>query len=96
MSEMLGERIRRLRLARGLTQRALGRLCGLSDTSLRLWEDGTYMPKGQYVAALARFLDVSTDLLLTGREAPHLAALHAAIRRGATNDVLLAMVVRHE
>ena len=38
--ETMGDRIRTLRQARGLTQERLGRLCGVSKVAVSLWESG--------------------------------------------------------
>lgn len=39
--QTMGERIRALREARGLTQTQLGELCGVSKSAVSQWEDGT-------------------------------------------------------
>ena len=41
---MYGIQLRRLRLQRGLTQRELGALCGLSATSISMMERGERLP----------------------------------------------------
>ena len=96
MTETFGERVRRLRKARGMTTVALGQRCGAHNVSVHQWEHGACMPLSDKLKALATALGVTTDYLLTGREAPALAALHAAIRAGATHERLLAMVPQLE
>lgn len=39
--ETMGERIRQLRIARGLTQPELGEICGVTKSAVSQWEDGT-------------------------------------------------------
>jgi transcriptional regulator with XRE-family HTH domain len=39
--ETMGDRIKALREARGLTQTQLGELCGVSKSAVSQWEDGT-------------------------------------------------------
>jgi transcriptional regulator with XRE-family HTH domain len=39
--ETMGERIRQLRIARGMTQPELGELCGVSKSAVSQWEDGS-------------------------------------------------------
>jgi len=59
--ETMGERLRRLRVARGLTQPELGRLVGVSKSAVSQWEDDS--TKNLKLATLARVLDVlNTDL----------------------------------
>lgn len=64
MAETLGVRIRRLRLAHGLTQVQLGELIGISSTSVGNWETDEHLPKGRYVVALAAALGVDVAALL--------------------------------
>ena len=92
--ETLGERVRRLRTSRGLTSVALGKRVGVSNVSVHHWETDSRSPTSDKFQALARALGVTTDYLLTGREAPALAAIHAAIRRGDPYERLVAMVGR--
>ena len=62
----IGERISARRKELKLTQRALGRLIGVSATSLTYWERQEVEPKNKHLAALARALDCSPDYLLHG------------------------------
>ena len=62
----IGERISARRKELKLTQRALGKLIGVSATSLTYWERQEVEPKNKHLAALARALDCSPDYLLHG------------------------------
>jgi transcriptional regulator with XRE-family HTH domain len=62
--ESLGFRIRRLRIASGLTQAQLGDLIGISSTAVGNWESREFHPKGRYVAKLADALCVDVSELL--------------------------------
>ncbi|NMW24494.1 helix-turn-helix domain-containing protein [Rhodanobacter denitrificans] len=72
-----GDRVRRARIAVGLTQEQLGFACGVSKQSVSDWENGRQYPNFQawppLRAALQRSLD---DLICGDRDA-------AAIARGA-------------
>ncbi len=92
MSETLGERIRRLRQTKGYTLEVLAARAGVTNVSIHHWEAGSRSPLADKLQAMARALGVSVDYLLTGRETPHTAALHRAIRSGATQQQLLAMI----
>lgn len=67
---MLGERIAALRRARGLSQAELARKLGISASTMGMYEQSRREPSVQTLVALARELEVSTDLLLTGKSAP--------------------------
>lgn len=62
--ESLGFRIRRLRIASGLTQAQLGDLIGISSTAVGNWESREFHPRGRYVAKLAEALGIDVSELL--------------------------------
>lgn len=62
--ESLGFRIKRLRIASGLTQAQLGDLIGISSTAVGNWELREFHPKGRYVAKLAGALGIDVSELL--------------------------------
>ena len=62
--ESLGFRIKRLRIASGLTQAQLGDLIGISSTAVGNWESREFHPKGRYVAKLAGALGIDVSELL--------------------------------
>lgn len=64
----LGDRIKKARLARGLTQAALGRHFEISDKAVSMWERDKNHVEPERIPHLASYLRVSTDWLLTGRE----------------------------
>lgn len=61
---------KRLRKARGLSQKALGDRLGLGQGTVSQWEVGRTMPDLQTVIALADFYGVSTDYLLGRTDNP--------------------------
>ena len=63
-AESLALRIKRLRIASGLTQGQLGERIGISSTSVGKWEAGEFLPKGRYVAQLAVALGIDVAALL--------------------------------
>jgi transcriptional regulator with XRE-family HTH domain len=61
LMETMGERIRRLRVARGLTQPEFGKLVGVSKSAVSQWEDDS--TKNLKLTTVARVLEVlNTDL----------------------------------
>ena len=89
---MFCERLRRLRSARGISHPEFARRISVAQHSVWNWEAGAKKPRLDAVASIARELHVSTDYLLTGREAPNYAALVAALRRTTTDPRVLALV----
>ena len=63
-AESLAVRIKRLRIATGLTQGQLGALIGISSTAVGNWEAGEFLPKGRYVVKLAGALGIDVSALL--------------------------------
>lgn len=59
--------IKRLRLARGLSQEALGEALGQHRTTVSKWESGPNAPKLDDLAPLADELNVSIDDLVRGQ-----------------------------
>jgi transcriptional regulator with XRE-family HTH domain len=70
--ETVGERIRRLRMERGLTQRALSGP-GVSYAYVSRIEAGQRRPSVRVLRLLAERLDVTPELLETGRDLPEYA-----------------------
>lgn len=65
--EGLGERIGRLRRAKGLRQKELACRVGSNLQQISNYERGVYSPRSEVVMRLAEALDVSVDYLLRGR-----------------------------
>ena len=57
------ERIKELRLERGMTQEALGQVIGVKHFSIYSYEKGRAFPEMKGLVALADFFDVSMDYL---------------------------------
>ena len=57
-------RLRELRKAKGLSQKALAEAVGMSDTGIQNYELKTRTPNADVIVKLADFFDVSTDYLL--------------------------------
>ena len=60
----LNERIKRLRISKSLTQKELGELVCVSETSIKCWESGAKKPSLQKIILLCKAFGVSTDCLL--------------------------------
>ncbi len=60
----LGNRIRDLRIERGLTQPQLAKMVGVTNAVISFWENNVNEPKASYVKKLAKCFNVTTDYLL--------------------------------
>lgn len=87
--EVFGKRLRRLRLAKGLTQAELGRLVGLSNRMVAYYEIQGGEPRPELMMKLAEVLGVSLDILMgrsetakrEGRESPDNLRLWRRLKR---------------
>jgi len=58
------ERLKELRKAKGLSQKSLGEVIGLSERGIQNYELETNKPTSDTIIKLADYFDVSTDYLL--------------------------------
>lgn len=58
------ERLKDLRLEKGLSQRQLGKLVNISHNAIAQWESESRIPNAEMVVTLAKFFSVTTDYLL--------------------------------
>ena len=62
--ENLGNVIKELRNAKGLTQPELAKLVGVSNGMISIWENNINEPKASYIKSLSLALEVTSDYLL--------------------------------
>ena len=60
--KLMGQRIRQLRMRRGMTQRELAEASGISESSLRSFELGANFPKDAYLEKIAQALHVRPEV----------------------------------
>ncbi len=58
------ERLKELRLEKGLTQKQLAQNTGLSKSAIDFWEREQRVPNANAVVVLAKFFGVTSDYLL--------------------------------
>lgn len=58
------ERLKELRIEKGLTQTELSKATGLSQAALALWENGQRIPNALAIITLAKYFGVTSDYLL--------------------------------
>lgn len=57
----IGEKIKELRLEKGLSQLKLGKAIGVSQKAIDYWERNVNEPKASYIISLVKIFDVSFD-----------------------------------
>lgn len=62
----IGNRIYELRKEKGISQKELGEMLGVSNKSVSKWETGAALPKTETLVRLAEFFDISSEELLQG------------------------------
>ena len=63
---MLNERLKNLRLAKGMTLQQVGDVFGISRASVSSWESGTNQPDPRKLEKLAEIFGSSVEYLITG------------------------------
>jgi transcriptional regulator with XRE-family HTH domain len=66
--ESIGERIKKIRKEKELTQYELADKVGTTHCSISMWEEGKRNMSVYYFARLCKALDVSADYILYGEE----------------------------
>lgn len=64
MADRLGEKLHRLREQHGLTSRALGEILDVGSSHIIKIEKGHKRPSIELVERIARYFNVSTDVLI--------------------------------
>ena len=57
----IGEKIKELRIERGLSQLNLGKLIGVSQKAIDYWERNVNEPKASYIISIVKAFDISFD-----------------------------------
>lgn len=57
----IGDKIKELRIERGLSQMQLGRAVGVSQKAIDYWERNVNEPKAGYIIALVVFFELTFD-----------------------------------
>ena len=68
----IGERIRKLRKKNGLSQAELGETVGVESNTISRWERNDLIPKGTFLARVARALNTTSAYLLEETNDPSL------------------------
>ena len=66
------ENLKRLRKAKGLTQKELGEMCDVSESMIGLIENGNRKPSYELLLKLGEALDCNVDDLMRGEKNPAL------------------------
>ena len=71
----IGQKIKQLRLHRGITQEQLGQSLGLTGQAISKWESNTTMPDIQLLPELSALLGVSIDTLFSITDRTHICSI---------------------
>ncbi|MBR5543435.1 MAG: helix-turn-helix domain-containing protein [Oscillospiraceae bacterium] len=89
---MIARGIRNLREARGVSQAELGRVLGVRQSTVAMWENGKNKPGHDTLLRLARFFGVGVDELCNSApqklRIPVLGRVQAGLPRTATEDII--------
>ena len=64
MTNKLPERLKELRIEKGLTTVQLSNCLNVSDSTISRWENGVRIPSVENLFFIAKFFDVSADYLI--------------------------------
>lgn len=64
MKECLANRLKELRIEKGISQQKLASDIGVTQKAIDFWERGTNEPKASYIIKLAKYFGVTADYLL--------------------------------
>ena len=64
------ETLKKLRKSKGLTQAELGKILGVSPSTIGMYEQGRRTPDKDALIAISNYFNVSTDYLLENEKAP--------------------------
>ena len=62
----IGEKIKELRIEKGLSQMQLGKLIGVSQKAVDYWERSVNEPKASYIISLVKIFEISFDEFFAG------------------------------
>lgn len=60
----IGEKIRRLRIQKGMSQARLGEMLSVSQDTISLWKTGKSLPDIETLVRICAIFDVTSDYLL--------------------------------
>ncbi len=64
VKDIFSEKLKELRLEKGITQTTLAKELGISQAGIAKWETGDRSPDIEYVVIIAKYFGVTTDYLL--------------------------------
>lgn len=64
--KIVGQKIKNIRLEKGMTLEEFGKMFGASKSNVRSWEIGTNLPNPERLKIIAKIADISIDELLYG------------------------------
>ncbi|WP_412506177.1 helix-turn-helix domain-containing protein [Roseovarius sp. SYSU LYC5161] len=66
--QLIGDRIKKIRSAWGLSQTEIGKICGVGKNTVSHWENGRQKPTIAQMYPVCQELDLTLDWIYLGRE----------------------------
>jgi putative DNA-binding phage protein len=91
----VGQRIKQIRLTKGMTLEEFGKLFNASKGSVQGWESGRNLPNPERLRAIAKIGDTSVDELLYGHSAHNnLRRIVSSIINGNIDEIAFSNMVK--
>lgn len=90
----LGERIKQIRLKKGMTTKEFGSLLGATDSNITSWEKGRTSPNPERLKTIAKLADMTVEELLYGNKLEYAMALcnsliEESLQKSYSNKILI-------
>lgn len=75
----VGRRIKQLRISKGYTLEAFGKLFGAKKSNVHSWEKGDYLPNKERLYNISKFAEITVNELLYGNTEKDIQDLYKQI-----------------
>lgn len=82
----VGRRIKQLRISKGYTLEAFGKLFGAKKSNVHSWEKGDYLPNKERLYNISKIAGITVNELLYGNVEKDIQELYEQITKLSKND----------
>lgn len=92
--KLVGQRIKNIRLSKGMTLEEFGKIFNASKGNVRSWEIGTNLPNPERLKMISKIADISVNRLLYGSNEERLAnIIHKILKKyNLENDINYSLI----